>query len=163
MWVAAALAVVTKSFSLAATGTLRSAHHAWPAHPGFTSSFGFADAVCVRVPADVIFIAQSPGWVRTDMGGDKADLSVEQSVVRVLPAADSFLLLPPCCSASLGCSPSRVRAACVLSLHTVHAGFYRAVMLRCLLLTLKFTLCLGCAGPLLVLVRRLACWALWTR
>lgn len=39
---------------------------------------------------DRVVVAMSPGWVRTDMGGDAADLSPEQSVRGMLAAIDEL-------------------------------------------------------------------------
>lgn len=37
---------------------------------------------------DVVFIAQSPGWVKTEMGGENAPMTVEQSVAGMLACYD---------------------------------------------------------------------------
>lgn len=44
-------------------------------------------SACFDYPK-VLFAAMSPGWVRTDMGGEHAPLTVEDSVSSILAAAD---------------------------------------------------------------------------
>jgi hypothetical protein len=153
-WLAAALAVVTKSFSLAATGT-----------PHSPLAIG-----AVAITLGLIVLCRNC-VCRRDFHRAVAGLGAHghgrrqgRSVCRAERGASSawrcFLLLVLRRSAAFSRLLSRFCAACVLYSSLYVRVAHRALLLERLLSEVH--LCLR-AGPLLVLVRRLACWALWTK
>lgn len=62
------------------------------AYPVSKAAVNMAGAQLARdlAPLGISVILQTPGWVRTDMGGDAADLSVQESVDALLKQADKL-------------------------------------------------------------------------
>lgn len=63
--------------------------------PSYTISkaaLNMATVLLARALEDhgVVVVAASPGWVRTDMGGDKAEVSVEDAVARLVARIDAL-------------------------------------------------------------------------